>query len=197
MGKQFDAIDPQLAAWLCDQPVLFVGTAPLAVDGHLNVSPKGMAGTFAVLGPRRVAYLDYSGSGAETVSHLRENGRVVVMACAFTGPPRIVRLHGTGRAVFVDDPEFAELRPRFTKPETAGQRSIVVVEVGRIADSCGFAVPLMDHVADRDVLDVSHARREGDHFPRYWAERNAVSIDGLPAHPAGDLVPATEDDGPA
>ena len=94
MGKLYDEIDDKLAAWLVAQPLLFVATAPLGADGHVNVSPKGMGGTFAVLGPRQVGYLDYFGSGVETIAHLRENGRIVMMACAFHGPPKIVRLHG-------------------------------------------------------------------------------------------------------
>jgi hypothetical protein len=177
----FEAIDAKLARWLLAQPVYFVGTAPLATDGHINLSPKGMAGTFAVLDEHQVGYLDYTGSGAETIAHLRENGRIVVMFCAFDGPPKIVRLHGRGRAVLVDDPEFAALRAHFSKAETMGQRSIIVVDVERVADSCGYAVPTLAYVADRNVLDKHHGRRDDNYHKRYWRERNAESIDGLPA----------------
>jgi len=180
MATLYEAIDDKLSAWLLAQPVFFVGTAPLGADGHVNVSPKGMGGTFAVLGPHRIAYLDYFGSGIETIAHLRENGRIVVMCCSFTGPPKIVRLHGTGRAVLRDDPEFAQLRANFAKEREHGLRSIIVVEVERVADSCGFAVPLMDFVADRDVLDRSQERRPPDYYGEYGATRNATSIDGLP-----------------
>lgn len=180
MATVYEAIDGTLRDWLLAQPVFFVGTAPLASDGHVNVSPKGMAGTFAVLGPHRVAYLDYFGSGIETVAHLRENGRIVVMCCAFTGPPKIVRLHGRGRVVLRDDPEFAELRSHFAKEREQGQRSIVVVDVDRIADSCGYSVPLLDYVADRDILDRSQSRRDPEYYEGYAVERNAASIDGLP-----------------
>jgi hypothetical protein len=180
MATVFEAIDDKLRTWLLAQPVYFVGTAPLAADGHVNVSPKGMSGTFAVLGPHRVAYLDYFGSGVETIAHLRENGRVIVMCCAFTGPPKIVRLHGRGRAVFRDDPEFADLRRQFAKERDHGLRAIIVVDVERIADSCGFSVPLMDHVADRDVLDRSQERRAPEYYTDYAVTRNATSIDGLP-----------------
>ena len=181
MATVFEAIDDKLRAWLLAQPVFFVGSAPLDADGHVNVSPKGMAETFAVLGPHRVAYLDYFGSGAETIAHLRENGRIVVMCCAFDGPPKIVRLHGTGRAVLADDPEFAELRRHFAKEREHGQRSIIVVEVERVADSCGYAVPLMEFAADRDVLDRSQERRAPEYYGEYAVTRNATSIDGLPA----------------
>src|ERR687886_460226 len=106
MGRTYDELDDRLRDWIARQPMYFVGTAPLAGDGHVNVSPKGPIGTLRVLRPRRVAYLDLVGSGAETIAHLRENGRIVVMLCAFAGPPRIVRLHGRGRCVAPPDPEF-------------------------------------------------------------------------------------------
>jgi hypothetical protein len=183
MSKVHEAIDERLERFLLAQPVFFVGTAPLAGDGRVNVSPKGMAGTFAVLGPLRVAYLDYTGSGAETIAHLRENGRIVLMFCAFDGPPNIVRLHGTGRAVPTDDPEFEQLRSLFAKERELGQRSIVVVDVERVSDSCGYAVPLMDLRADRDLLDRHAERRDESYFEDYWRTRNAESIDGLDALP--------------
>src|SRR4051812_18040523 len=109
MAKIYDGIDDRWAAWIAEQPMFFVATAPLAADGHVNVSPKGPAGALRVLGPRQVCYLDVGGSGAETIAHLRENGRVVVMLCAFAGPPRILRLHGTGRVVGSGDERFDEL----------------------------------------------------------------------------------------
>jgi hypothetical protein len=180
MSSVLPGIDPKLADWLSRQPVFFVGTAPLAGDGHINVSPKGMAGTFAVLDEHRVAYLDYTGSGTETVAHLRENGRIVIMFCAFEGKPTIVRLHGRGRAVFAGDPEFDELRKAFDKDRTVGQRSVIVVDVDRVSDSCGYAVPLMDFRSDRDVLDRHQEQRDQDYYDLYWRNRNAESIDGLP-----------------
>jgi Pyridoxamine 5'-phosphate oxidase len=140
-----------------------------------------MAGTFVVLGPLQVAYLDYTGSGAETIAHLRENGRIVLMFCAFAGKPNIVRLHGRGRVVLADDPAFAALRDRFPKERVRGQRSIVVVDVERVSDSCGWAVPRMDRQEDRDLLDRHAAERDDGYFDTYWRTRNATSIDGLPA----------------
>jgi hypothetical protein len=176
----YEAIDDKLCDWLLAQPVFFVATAPLAAAGHVNVSPKGMAGTFAVLGPHQVAYLDYFGSGIETVAHLRENGRIVIMCCAFNGAPKVVRLHGRGRAVLPDHPEFAPLRRNFGKERDHGQRSIIVVDVDRIADSCGFSVPQMHFVGDRDVLDRAQERREPGYFETYAVTKNATSVDGLP-----------------
>ncbi len=180
MSSVLPGIDTKLATWLGRQPVFFVATAPLSAEGHINVSPKGMAGTLAVLGEHRVAYLDYTGSGTETLAHLRENGRIVIMFCAFEGKPQIVRLHGRGRAVFAADPDFDELRAHFDKERTAGQRSIIVVEVERVSDSCGYAVPLMEFQSDRDVLDRHQERHDQDYYDLYWRNRNGESIDGLP-----------------
>ncbi|MGW9347622.1 pyridoxamine 5'-phosphate oxidase family protein [Nocardiopsis flavescens] len=183
MAKIYESITDRLARFLLDQPVFFVGTAPLSGDGHVNVSPKGMSGTFAVLDEHRVAYLDYTASGVETISHLRENGRIVLMFCSFDGPPAIVRLHGTGRFVTPDEPEFARLRARFSKERTLGQRAVIVVDVHRVSDSCGYSLPLMDLRGDRDLLDRHHGRRDPEYFDEYRRTRNATGIDGLPALP--------------
>jgi hypothetical protein len=182
MGRTHEQIDEKLAEWITAQPVFFVGTAPLAADGHVNVSPKGLAGTFVVLGPLAVAYLDLTGSGVETIAHLRENGRIALMWCAFTGAPRIVRVQGRGRAVMPDDDEFDAFLVRFADTEhlRVGVRSIVVVEVDRVGDSCGYAVPRMEFVGERDQL-VTWADRKGpDGIAEYWAEKNVTSGDGLP-----------------
>ena len=187
MGKTFDSIDEHLERFIRDQPVYFVGTAPLAADGHVNVSPKGGVGTFVVLGPRRVAYLDIAGSGAETIAHLRENSRIVIMFCAFEGRPRIVRLHGQGRVHQLNEDSFKELVGRFTdidfKPEA--MRSIIDVEVTRIADSCGYSVPLMDFAGWREHRDLWVDKRLTQHGPdgvlKYMREKNTESLDGLPA----------------
>lgn len=184
MAKVFDGIDDKLDGWISRQHVFFVGTAPMAADGSINVSPKGMSGTFAVLGPRRVGYLDYTGSGTETVAQVRENGRIVIMFCAFEGPPRIVRLHGTGRVLLPGDPDFGEIRPAFEKSRTIGQRSIIVVDLNRISDSCGYSVPLMDFRGDRDILDKSQERRDEAYITDYQRTHNTMSIDGLPGLPA-------------
>jgi hypothetical protein len=177
MGRTYDEIDDRMAGWLSEQPVFFVATAPLAGDGHVNLSPKGLDGTLSILGPRQVAYLDLVGSGVETIAHLRENGRMVMMFCAFTGPPRIVRLHGRGEAVLPDDSRFAELAPRF--PEMMSTRSIIVLNVERIADSCGYGVPRMTYEAERDQLHKWAAGKGPDGLVEYKATVNATSIDGL------------------
>jgi hypothetical protein len=178
MGKVYESIDGRLREFILRQPVFFVATA--ASEGHVNVSPKGMKGSFAVLGERRVAYLDYTGSGVETIAHLRDNGRITVMFCAFEGPPTIVRLHGTGEAVQPGDPRFDTLRGAFADTMTDhGLRSVIMVEVERISDSCGFAVPLMEYVGERALLTEWGERKSADEFVTYRARRNAVSIDGL------------------
>src|SRR5215210_204782 len=184
MARTHEAIDEHLRDWIDRQPMFFVGTAPLAEDGHVNVSPKGPGGTLRVLGPDRVAYLDLVGSGAETIAHLRENGRIVVMLCAFEGPPRIVRLHGRGEVVRPADEET-------TVPEA--RRAIVLVEVTRIASSCGYGVPLMDHAGERPHMDASKRKRlrtgGPDAIERYQQESNRESIDRLPAVPGSDRSP--------
>jgi hypothetical protein len=182
----YDGIDSTLATWLTSQPVFFVGTAPLSGEGHVNVSPKGMAGTFAVFGQYRVGYLDYYGSGAETIAHLRENGRITLMFAAFDGRPNIVRLYGKGRVVLSQDAEFESLRPHFSKQRVVAQRAIVMVDLDRVSDSCGYAVPLMDLVADRTVLDLRQEKKGAAAYRAYPDTTNAQSIDGLPA--LGDIA---------
>jgi hypothetical protein len=195
VAKVFEAIDDQLRGWIARQRLFFVGTAPLAGDGHVNVSPKGPIETLAVLDDHTVAYLDVTGSGAETIAHLRENGRIVVMLCAFEGPPRIVRLHGRGEAIHSGDPRFAELAERcgFGDPPL-GHRAIVVVDVARIADSCGYGVPLMSYEGERPHQRLSAEKRVRAHGPdgflEYQREKNLRSIDGLPGVELPDREPA-------
>jgi hypothetical protein len=188
MGKVFDGIDERQREWIARQPLFFVGSAPLAGDGHVNVSPKGPIGSLRVLDEHTVAYLDVVGSGAETIAHLRENGRIVVMLCAFEGPPRILRLHGTGTVHRPDDPEFGALLERcaFDEPSLPeGRRAIIVVEVTRIADSCGYGVPLMGYEGQRPHFPLWAEKQVRTHGPgalrEYEAQRNAESLDGLPA----------------
>ena len=179
MSKVHPEIGARLSAFIETQPVFFVGTSPLASDGHVNISPKGGAGTLVVLDPHSVAYLDVTGSGSETIAHLRENGRIVLMLCAFTGPANIVRLHGVGRVVLPEQAEFAALAARF--PADRGARAVIVVDVQRVSDSCGFQVPLLEHVGDRDLLTQWSSRKTDEELAAYRAARNATSIDGLPA----------------
>lgn len=185
MAKIYERIDDRLRAYIAEQPMFFVATAPHA-GGHVNVSPKGYTDTFAVLDDHTIAYLELYGSGSETIAHLRQNGRITVMFCSFGRTPKILRLYGTGRVVRPDAPDWAALAGRFGAGH-AGMRSVIVIDVTRIADSCGFAVPRMELIGERTQLDDQHARRTAPQ----WAERvkvNSESIDGLPAldldHPA-------------
>jgi hypothetical protein len=196
MGQIFESIDGKLRQWLDKQPVFFVATAPNDPAGHVNLSPKGGAGVFQILGPKTAAYVDLVGSGAETVAHLRENGRIALMFCAFSGPPKIVRLHGQGRLVPEDDAEFAALLSAFPLSDESRPlaRGIVIVEVERISDSCGFGVPRMELVADRDQLqrwsEQQHAKNGDDWKQQYMAAKNSASIDGLPAYDVEVVGPA-------
>jgi hypothetical protein len=176
MARAFDQLNDDLRAFVENQHVFFVATAPLTGHGHVNVSPKG-GDTLRILDDRTVAYLDISGSGIETVAHLQENGRITIMCCAFEGNPDVVRLYGRGEVVFPDDERFAGLRGRFG--DFSGVRSVILVSLDRVSSSCGFGVPLMSFVADRDRLETAHAKRGEEAMPAYWASKNSASIDGL------------------
>lgn len=188
MAKVFDEITDHLRGWIERQPLFFVATAPLAGDGHVNLSPKGPIGSFAVLGTHEVAYLDVSGSGAETIAHLRENGRICVMFCAFEGPPRIVRLHGTGEVVLKTDPRFEGLLESADFEDASipeARRSIIRIDVTRIGDSCGYGVPLMSFEGLREHHALSSAKKLRtmgyEAMEDHKRERGALSLDGLPA----------------
>jgi hypothetical protein len=176
MGKPQDAIDERLQDFIARQHVFFVGTAPTSREGHLNVSPKGLD-TFRVLDSRTVAYLDLTGSGIETVAHLRENGRITIMFCSFEGPPKILRLHGRGRVVEPADGEWAELVGRF--PGYPGARTVIVVDVERVADTCGFAVPVYEYRGERSKLIEWCDGKGPEELEAYREKNNRASIDGL------------------
>ncbi len=176
MGAVHDDITAEFASWIAEQPIFFVATAP-DNGGHVNLSPKGYD-SLRVLGPRRVAYLDLTGSGVETIAHLRDNGRITLMWCAFQGNPRILRVYGRGTAHPIGSAGYDELVCHFD--ELPGSRSIIDVEVERVSTSCGYSVPLMGLEGDRDrLLDWARAKGDGA-LPEYRASKNARSIDGLP-----------------
>ena len=178
MSHQFENINPELRAWIAQQRIFFVATAPVSPDGHINVSPKG-GDAFRVLGPLEVAYQDYTGSGAETAAHLRENGRVVVMFCAFDGPPKIVRLHGHGTVFTPEHGRFHELAVHF--PQNPGTRAIVHIAVNRVSSSCGYSVPFFEFRNPRETLDQWATNKGPQGLSDYRATKNQSSIDGLPA----------------
>ena len=177
MGKVHDAIDDSLAAWLGAQHLFFVATAPAGGDGHVNLSPKGLD-SFRILDPHTVAYLDLTGSGVETIAHVRDNGRVTFLFCAFDGPPKIVRLYGRGEVLPAGEAAYAALAPQF--PALPGARAIIRVRLERIADSCGYAVPQFAFKADRAQLIAWAERKDAAALDEYRAQKNARSIDGLP-----------------
>jgi hypothetical protein len=177
MGQAMEALDAALIEWIGRQHVFFVATAP-SDGGHVNLSPKGHD-SLRVIDPSTVAYLDLTGSGAETIAHTRQNGRITVMFCAFEGPPQILRLFGTGEAHPVGSPPFDDLAPRF--PAIAGARAIVTVAIERVQTSCGYSIPFMDYRDERPTLQQWAQRKGEDGLRAYWADRNAASIDGLPA----------------
>ena len=176
MGKVLDALDETISEFIAAQKVFFVATAPLAADGLVNLSPKGTGDTFRVVDAHRFAYLDITGSGVETVAHLRENGRICVMFCSFDRRPTIVRLHGTGRAMLADDPGFDAELAGFGEAGASRRpylRGVIVVDVARVADSCGYAVPRMELVEERETLDrVWRTRRRPDRDLPRRAERD-------------------------
>lgn len=178
MSKQLPEINNDLKEWISRQKIFFVASAPLSASGHVNCSPKG-GDAFRILNPLTVAYHDYTGSGAETIAHLRENGRILIMFCGFEGGPRIVRLHGTGIFFTPESPEFAELAKLF--PENPGTRAIIRVAVSRISTSCGYAVPFFDFREPRETLDKHWEAKGADKLAAYHCEKNSRSIDGLPA----------------
>ena len=185
MAKLFHEIDDKIRGFIEAQTMFFVGTAPSGDEGHINVSPKGGSNLFRVTGPLGFAYVDLMGSGIETIAHLRENGRIVLMFCSFDGPPKIIRLHGIGTPVQQGDARFAEALAAFdiTDEQRRAVRSVIEVEVTRVADSCGFVVPKMTYDGERDQLyryADNRLRKEGPEAVRaYVSANNAESIDGL------------------
>lgn len=179
MGRSFDHIPDPLRAFIAAQRMFFVATAPLSGAGRVNLSPKGLD-TFRVFSERLVGYADFTGSGVETIAHVRENGRLTIMFCAFEGRPLIVRLYGRGRVVEAADEGFAELLARF-EPVPAPARAVILLDVERVAESCGYGVPLYEFKGERDQIQKWCDRKGSDGIAAYQREKNATSIDGLAA----------------
>lgn len=178
MGKEFAELDAKLSDWISQQQMFFVATAPLGEDGWVNLSPKGLDGAFQILDPHTVAYLDTTGSGIETIAHLKENGRITVLFCAFNGAPNLLRLYGKGEPIEPHHPDFSALLEKF--PAYPDVRSIIKINVERIADSCGFGVPLYDYQGQRDTM-IKYAEEKGPQgMEQYRKENNRESLNGLP-----------------
>ena len=177
MGEVFTEINQDLEFWIKKQKIFFVGTAPLSIDGHINCSPKS-ADSFRIINSQTVAYQDLTGSGIETIAHLKENGRIVIMFCGFEGAPQIVRLHGFGVPVFQDSSDYRGLANLFQTH--LGERAIIKINVHRVSTSCGYSVPLYNYVEQRDVLDKWTAKKSPEELVAYRKRKNKLSIDGLP-----------------
>lgn len=176
MGKEYTEIDDRIQRWISRQQLFFVSTAPLQSDGHVNCSPKGLD-SLAVLGPRQLAYVDVGGSGIETVAHLKENGRITIMLCAFDGPPKIFRFYGYGKVIEPHQANFTSLLEKF--PSQPSVRNIITIDVHQIFDSCGFGVPMYEFRKQRDSFDHYVADKSESFLHNYWCEKNATSLDGL------------------
>jgi predicted pyridoxine 5'-phosphate oxidase superfamily flavin-nucleotide-binding protein len=185
MANVYPTLDGYIADFIARQPMFFVATA--AAEGHVNVSPKGGIGTLAVIDDHTIAYLDLTGSGVETIAHVRELNRITLMWCAFEGRPNIVRTYGTARVIPRGHAEWDEWYQRF--PDNPGARAVIVVDVERISDSCGMAVPLMTYEQDRDALDRWAAARDEETLRDYRERKNSTSIDGYEGLTADELSP--------
>ncbi len=179
MAKVYPGIPDELAAWIRTQPVFFIASAPLSPQGHVNVSPRGYD-SLRIVDPNQVAFLDLTGSGNETAAHIEENRRVTLMFCAFQGEPRILRLYGEGEVVLPDSEAWAELRPLFPR-DMPGERQIIRILVTRVQTSCGYGVPLMEYQGERPRLREWAEAKGPDGLSKYWSDKNARSIDDLPA----------------
>jgi len=177
MGKEYTEFDERLQDWIRRQHVFFVSTAPSAADGLVNCSPKGLD-CLRVIGPREIAYVDTGGSGIETVAHIKENGRVTIMLCAFEGPPKIFRFYGHGHVLEPHDKGFEDMLAKF--PEMPAARNIIRVDVDRIIDSCGFGVPLYEYKKQRDSLGNYFSKQSKEDILKYRQDRNSESLEGMP-----------------
>ncbi len=177
MGKTYQSIDESVRSFITAQKMFFVASAPLSAEGHVNVSPKGFD-AFRILSPNTIAYLDLFGSGIETIAHVRENRRITIMFAAFDGPPKIMRLYGQGTVFESGEPGFDALAPLF--PQLPGIRSVIMVDVTRITDSCGWGVPVYDFVQDRETYGKAIAGMSPQKLADAVEASNRASIDGLP-----------------
>jgi hypothetical protein len=177
MGDLFPELNERLREFIAQQKMFFVASAPLSADGHVNLSPKGLD-TLRILGPKEVAYVDFTGSGIETVAHIRENGRLTLMFCAFQGPPRILRLRGRGEAIEPADEKWDHYAWRMPSYDNA--RSFIVLHVEMIADACGYGIPIYEYIGERTQLAAWCQRKGPEGIAEYQSNKNRQSIDGLP-----------------
>jgi hypothetical protein len=173
MGKRFNEISDNYKKFIADQKMFFTGTA--AADGRVNVSPKGMD-TLRVIDDNTVIWLNLTGSGNETATHLMENDRMTLMFCAFEGPPTILRLYGHAKAIRPDQTDWDKYIGLF--PKFRGVRQMFVMEVDLVQKSCGYAVPSYDYREDRKVLTQWTDKKSDVEIDTYQREKNSISLDG-------------------
>ena len=193
MGQTYEKIDDKISAWVKKQKMFFVASAPLSGDGLVNCSPKG-GDTLRIIDDHTLIYLEYSGSGVETIAHIRENGRMVIMLCSFEGPPKIFRFHGQGEAIGRNNPEFETLVKHYTQ-DLRGIRSIIKLTADRISDSCGYGVPVYDYKGDRPSTQ-NFLDQTDDTTLRSGLAGNLKSLDGLPGVTNEEIIAMTPDADP-
>ena len=180
MAEFFDTLSDKHQRFIERQPIFFVATA--AAEGSINLSPKG-GPSVAVLSPERLLWLNLTGSGNETAAHILEKNRITLMWCAFEGPPLILRVYGSARAIHMGDEEWAQCEERI--PGGVGSRQYFEIAVSRVQTSCGYQVPLMDYREDRSTLTKWADKKGPEGIRNYWLEENATSIDGFPTRIPG------------
>ncbi|MEO1252210.1 MAG: pyridoxamine 5'-phosphate oxidase family protein [Pseudomonadota bacterium] len=186
MSKTYDRLEQKHKDFIASQKMFFVATAPLSEEGRVNLSPKGYD-SLRIIDDETVEWLDLGGSGIETLAHIRENGRITLMFCAFEGAANILRVYGRGEAIHIDEPGFDEALAAFPKFERA--RSIVRIHVDRLMDSCGWGVPFYEFKGERDQLERSTNHKPLDEWKAKRYASNAQSIDGLTGLVAPDARP--------
>ncbi|MHA6263973.1 pyridoxamine 5'-phosphate oxidase family protein [Arenibacterium sp. CAU 1754] len=180
MAKQFDRIETQHQKFIEAQHMFFSGSA--GPDGRVNISPKGME-SLRILGSNRIIWMNLTGSGNETAGHLLEHPRMTLMWCSFTTQPLILRCFGTARTLHPTDANWADLAPHF--PPHRSARQIFDVDVDMVQTSCGYAVPFMDYVCERDTMQKWVESKSDDELRAYWVEKNNETIDGKPTGVVG------------
>lgn len=170
MADWYDDIDDERKDWIESQHIFFIATAPDATEGGFpNLSPKGR-NLLRVLGPNLVGYVDYPGSGNETAKHTEQNGRVTIMLTSFDATARTMRLYGHGHRVDLDDPNLARYRASFADDLHPYVRQAFLIDVERVQTSCGYSIPRMEYLGERNTLDR-------------WCERKLeprAMVDGMP-----------------
>lgn len=181
MGKKYESITPEHQEFIKSQKIFFVGTA--VSGGRINVSPKG-TDSFRIINENKIVWLNLTGSGNETATHLIMNSRMTIMFCAFEGNPLILRLYGKAKVYHRRDEEFSKYIGMF--PENTGSRQIIEMDIDLVQTSCGFGVPFMDYKEERNTLNTWADKKGKEGIEEYWRNKNITSIDGYETKILGD-----------